>query len=37
MDTIFKLDFTRKKESEFIEQGLHKNSTDLEILKKMQS
>ena len=31
------IEFTRTKESEFIEQGLHKNSTDLEILKKMQS
>jgi arsenate reductase (glutaredoxin) len=37
LGSIPAIDFTRKKESEFIEQGLHKNSTDLEILKKMQS
>lgn len=30
------IEFTRTKESEFIEQGLSKNSTDLEIFKKMQ-
>lgn len=34
---ISAIEFTRTKESEFIEQGLHKNSTDLEIFKKMQS
>jgi len=31
------IEFTRTKESEFLEQGLHKNSTDWEIMKKMQA
>ena len=30
------IEFTRTKESEFLEQGLHKNSTDIEIFTKMQ-
>lgn len=37
LGNISAMEFTRTKESEFIEQGLHKNSTDLEIFKKMQS
>jgi arsenate reductase len=37
LGSIPAIEFTRTKEAEFIEQGLHKNSTDSEIFKKMQS